>query len=155
LPTDAALVAWIDIPPRGPNAADPDGEHWGVVVRARGTPAWVRISGMGEGRHWTKDDGELASRIRGGLTNRPGTATPDFRPSLEKLRAQRLGPLAQALGLTSDGLPAARRLIVLPSPALAGIPVEALLEPDDTRSISYAPSATVLGLIRSRPRLKA
>jgi hypothetical protein len=38
LPADAALVAWVDIAPAGPNAADPDGEHWGVVVRARGTP---------------------------------------------------------------------------------------------------------------------
>ena len=34
LPADAALVAWVDIKPQGPNAADPDGEHWGVVVRS-------------------------------------------------------------------------------------------------------------------------
>ncbi len=34
LPADAALVTWVDIRPRGPNAADPDGEHWGVVIRA-------------------------------------------------------------------------------------------------------------------------
>src|SRR5262249_42597838 len=38
LPADAALVAWVDLAPAGPGAADPDGEHWGVVVRARGIP---------------------------------------------------------------------------------------------------------------------
>ena len=35
---------------------------------------------------------------------------------------------------------------------MAGIPVEALLAPDDNRSVSYAPSATVFKYLRSRPR---
>ena len=56
LPADAALVAWVDLKPRGPNAADPDGEHWGVVVRSRGIPAWVPIPGTGPDGLWTKDD---------------------------------------------------------------------------------------------------
>src|SRR5262249_44592856 len=73
-------------------------------------------------------------------------------PSLQKRRAQRLAPLAEALGPAADGLPAARRLIVLPSPALAGIPVEALLKPEDSRTISYAPSATMLSYLRPLPR---
>ena len=47
LPADAALVAWVDIPPEGPNAADTDGEHWGVIVRSRGIPAWVPMGGTG------------------------------------------------------------------------------------------------------------
>src|SRR5262249_35865515 len=45
-----------------------------------------------------------------------------------------------------------RRLIVLPSRAMAGIPVEALLAPDDTRTVSYAPSATVYKYLRGQPR---
>jgi hypothetical protein len=53
---------------------------------------------------------------------------------------------------TADGLPAARRLIVLPSEALAGLPLEALLEPAEGWSVSYAPSATVLTELRRRPR---
>ena len=36
LPADSALVAWVDVEARGPNAAVPDGEHWGVAVRHRG-----------------------------------------------------------------------------------------------------------------------
>ena len=32
LPADAALVTWVDVEPVGPAAADPSGEHWGVVL---------------------------------------------------------------------------------------------------------------------------
>ncbi len=38
LPADAGLITWVDIRYTGPGAADPDGEHWGVVVlRTRDT----------------------------------------------------------------------------------------------------------------------
>jgi len=118
LPIDAALVAWVDIPPLGPNAADPDGEHWGVVVRSRGITAWVPIAGTGPDGLWTKDDTGLASRVRTELRTRPGAGSADLRPLIERLRAQRIEPLAKALGLTTDNQPPARRLIVLPSRAL-------------------------------------
>jgi hypothetical protein len=49
-------------------------------------------------------------------------------------------------------MPPARRLIVLPSRAMSGIPVEALLAPDDTRTVSYAPSATVFKYLCEQPR---
>jgi len=152
LPADAALVAWIDIPPAGPNAADPDGEHWGVVVRSRGAPAWVSLAGTGANGLWTKDDTGLAARLRTELRSRPGAGTADLRPLVEKLRTQRLEPLARALAATADGQPPARRLVVLPSQAIAGIPIEALLAPDDTRTVSYAPSATVFKYLREQPR---
>jgi hypothetical protein len=71
---------------------------------------------------------------------------------VDRLRFQRLEPLAKALGATADGQPAARRLIVLPSRAMAGIPVEALLAPDDTRTVSYAPSGTLFKYLREQPR---
>ena len=58
--------------PLGPNAADPDGEHWGVVVRSRGIPAWVSIAGTGPDGLWTKDDTGLAGRVRTELRRRPG-----------------------------------------------------------------------------------
>jgi tetratricopeptide (TPR) repeat protein len=152
LHADAALLAWVDIPPVGSNAADPDGEHWAVVVRARGIPAWVPIAGSGPDGLWTRDDTALAGRVRTGLRRRPGTGSADLRPLIEKLRAQRLEPLARALDDATDGLPPARRLVVLPSRALAGIPVEALLARGDTRTVSYAPSATVFKYLREQPR---
>jgi tetratricopeptide (TPR) repeat protein len=152
LPPDAALVAWVDLAPAGPDAADPDGEHWGVVVRSRGVPAWVPIAGTGKDGLWTKDDTGLADRVRTELRKRPGAGSADMRPLVETLRTQRLDPLAKALAATADGLPPARRLVVLPSRAMAGIPVEALLAPDDTRTVSYAPSATVFKYLREQPR---
>ncbi len=152
LPADAALVGWVDIPPAGPNAADPDGEHWGVVIRSRGIPTWIPIAGTSPDGLWTKDDSGLAERARTELRRRPGASQTDLRTLVERLRAQRLEPLAKALGATADGLPPARRLIVLPSRAMAGIPVEALLAPDDTRTVSYAPSATVFKYLREQPR---
>jgi tetratricopeptide (TPR) repeat protein len=152
LPADAALVAWLDIPPAGPKAADPDGEHWGVVVRSKGIPTWVAIAGTGSDGLWTADDTGLASRVRTVLRARPGAGAADLMPLLDQLRAQRLAPPAKALGTTTDGLPPARRLIVLPSNAMPGIPVEALHSPDDTRTVSYAPSGTVLKYLREQPR---
>ena len=47
------------------------------------------------------------------------------------------------LRVASGGRSETRRLIVLPSRAMAGIPIEALLAPGDTRTVSYARSATV------------
>ncbi len=152
LPADAALVTWVDIPPPGPNAADPDGEHWGVVVRSRGVPAWITIAGTGLKGLWTKDDNELARRARRVLRTPRGAGSAELQALVEKLRAQRIDPLAEALGADHDGLPPVRRLIVLPSRAMAGIPVEAISARDNTRVVSYAPSATVLKYLREQPR---
>ncbi len=152
LPADAALVAWIDIPPDGPNAADPDGEHWGVVVRSRGIPAWVPITGTGPDGLWTIADTGLAGQLRTELRARPGDGHADLRPLVERLRTQRLVPLTKAPGADTAGLPPARRLIVLPSRTMTGIPVEVLLAPDDTRTVSYAPSATVFKYLRAQSR---
>jgi tetratricopeptide (TPR) repeat protein len=152
LPADAALVAWVDLAPSGPNAADPDGEHWGVVVRSRGVRGWIALAGTGPSGLWTNEDTTLPNQVRTVMRNRPGAGTTKPRPLLERLRTQRLGPLAKALGAGADGLPPARRLIVLPSQAMAGIPIKALLADDDTRTVSYAPSATVFRYLRQQPR---
>ncbi len=64
LPADAALVAWVDVPPPGPDADDPDGELWGMVVRSKGIPAWIPIAGTGARGLWTKEDTSLAGRAR-------------------------------------------------------------------------------------------
>jgi CHAT domain-containing protein/Tfp pilus assembly protein PilF len=151
LPADSALVTWVDIAPVGPNAADPDGEHWAVVVRSRGIPAWIPITGTGPDGLWLKNDAELAGRVRMEL-RRSGTGTADLRPLLTKLTTQRIEPLAGALGASADGAESTRRLIVLPSLAMSGIPIEVLLAPDDTVAVSYAPSATVFTYLREQAR---
>ncbi len=123
-----------------------------MVVRSRGIPAWIPIAGTGPSGLWTKDDNRLADQVRTELRNRSGDDSADLRSLIEKLRVQRIAPLARALGATSDGLPTARRLVVLPSRAMTGIPVEVLLAQGDTRTVSYAPSATVFKYLREQPR---
>ena len=152
LSADTALVTWVDIPPAGPNAADPDGDHWGVVIRSRGIPVWIGIAGTGQDGLWIKDDSELASRVRAALRNRSGASSSELRTLVERLRSQRVQPLEKALGSAADGLPPARRLVVLPSRAMSGIPIEALLAPDDSRTVSYAPSGTLFKYLREQPR---
>jgi CHAT domain-containing protein/tetratricopeptide (TPR) repeat protein len=150
LPVTAALVAWVDYDPSDPESAAPGGEHWGVVVRSKGVPVWIRLSGTGKDNQWTGDDSRLASLVRVAL-HKPPSAEASPSPLFHQLRAQRLDPLRDALGPTSDGLPAAERLYILTSAALAAIPIEALLEPDDPRTVSYAPSASILTYLRNQP----
>jgi tetratricopeptide (TPR) repeat protein len=81
-----------------------------------------------------------------------GPESDELRSLLAQLRAQRFASLAPALGATAGGLPAASRLIVLTSRAMTGVAVEAILSSDDTRTVSYAPSATVFRYLRAQPR---
>jgi tetratricopeptide (TPR) repeat protein len=142
LPADTALVGWIDLP-APPHAVDPDGEHWAVVLRARGEPAWVRLRGSGEDGAWADADTRLPAELRQALQQPSGA----WRPLADRLRRQRLGPLAGHLAAQGD-LPAVRRLVVLPAPLLAGLPVEVFAE---RYTVSYAPSGTLFAHLRTQP----
>jgi tetratricopeptide (TPR) repeat protein/formylglycine-generating enzyme required for sulfatase activity len=152
LPADTALIAWVDVGPQGPNPADPDGDHWGLVVRATGDPVSVKLQGTGNDHHWTEADEALPGLVRDALRDQAGPGGADWRPLARRLYEQRLLPLAPTLAATVDGLPAARSLVVMASVAMASVPVEALFGLDDRWTISYAPSATVLTYLRERPR---
>jgi CHAT domain-containing protein/tetratricopeptide (TPR) repeat protein len=146
LTPDAALVGWLDLP-GAPKAADPDGEHWAFVLRARGEPAVVRLHGTGPGDHWAEADAQLPADLRVALQSPRG----DWQPLAERLRKQRLDPLAEQLG-ARDGLPAVRRLILLPSTALAGVPAEAFA---DGFTVSYALSGTLYAYLHKQPAVKS
>jgi tetratricopeptide (TPR) repeat protein len=143
LPADAALVGWVDLA-GAPTAADPDGEHWAFLLRAAGEPVMVRLAGTGPEGHWTDADTKLAGQLRAALQSPSG----DWRPLADRLRRQRLGPLAGHLA-ARDGLPAVRRLIVLPSAALAGVPAEAFAE---GYTVGYALSGTLYAHLRKQPK---
>jgi hypothetical protein len=152
LPADAALVGWLDLRGR-PSAADPNGAHWACLVRPRGAPVCVRLIGSGPKGAWTADDDDLAGRCRLAVACPPGTFRED-QPALQRrLAAQRLGPLERVLG-PADGLPAVRHLIVLPSPAIAGVPIEALVEAlrdaPPAYTVSYAPSGTLFAWLQEQ-----
>ncbi|HXG12700.1 MAG TPA: CHAT domain-containing tetratricopeptide repeat protein [Gemmataceae bacterium] len=144
LPADAALVAWLDIPAL-PRSAEPNGEHWACVVGCQGPPIWVRLTGSGPDGTWTPADEALPARVRERLTRQPAEGE-DARELLSRLRAQRLAPVEQLLR-DRPHLAAVRHLIVLPSAALAGIPVEALTE---HHLVSYTPSGTMFAWLQEQ-----
>src|SRR5262249_22820133 len=112
LPADAAMIGWVDVRPKGQAPA----HHWACLVRSRGEPVWVKLTGTGPDQAWTQEDDERTPLFRTALA-KEDTPWPE---RAAKVAAQRLGPLKPYL----QGV---RRLIVLTSPDLRGIPIEALL----------------------------
>lgn len=149
LAADEALIAWVDLPGRE-HSPRPEGEHWAVLVRKRGEPSWVNLDST---HHpWSsEDDDEIGAELANSLANSAERATTSSETSLKKLiaelRQQRLEPLRELLDANDESL-AVRKLIVLPSASLRGVPVELLVA--ETWEISYAPSATVLVWLRSK-----
>jgi tetratricopeptide (TPR) repeat protein len=146
LPDDTTLVGWIDIPPPGPKAADPNGEHWAFLLRSNGEPVCVRLRGSGESGAWTDEDSTLPADLRIALHEPHG----GWQRLARRLGQQRLGPLSKHLA-AHDRLPAVKHLIVLPSSLLAGVPVELLAE---GTTVSYAHSGTLFAHLRSQPKVK-
>jgi tetratricopeptide (TPR) repeat protein len=144
LPPDAALIGWLD---RGglPRAENPNGEHWAVLLRSAGPPVWVKLRGSGPEGTWSEADGRLPGQLRAALQSRRGA----WQPLARRLRQQRLSRLTKYLA-AHDGLPAVRRLIVLPSTALAGVPAETFA---GDYTVAYALSGTLYVHLRRQPVL--
>jgi CHAT domain-containing protein len=120
------------------------------VVRHTGEPRWIRIVGTGANASWSQADQGRPDEVRR-LLSEPGSSA--WREPLADLAEQRLAPLEGALGARDD-MPAARHLVILPSPALAGIPIEAMLEARPPASphylVSYTPSGTMFAWLQER-----
>lgn len=137
IPPDAALIGWIDIKGEA-KARDPNGEHWAFVLRSEGEPVVVRLRDNGNGSNWTDDDDKLPAELRTALQTPRG----DWQTAGKKLREQRLGPLGNHLA----GI---KHLIILPSTAVAGIPVEVFAE---GYTVSYALSGTLYAHLKQQPK---
>ncbi len=154
LPANAALLAYLDVnvPPQ---TADPRGESWACVVRSHGEPAWVRVNGSGPGGAWTDEDTALPEKVMRLLRDDPGADLEGWHELTRRLAELRLSPVEPLLAATDD-LPAVRHLIVLPSPFLDGVPVEALLAArhgeNPPYGVSYAPSGTMLAWLRDEQK---
>lgn len=136
IPTDAALVAWVD---ESSNSGLIQ-EHWGCVVRAKGEPAWERLPGTGPELKWTRDDGVVANELRDALTSKTVDAA-QIGVLAQKLHARRIAPLTKHL----DGV---KFLYVIAVNEMAGIPVELLTQ---DYAISYVPSGTFLYRLKEKP----
>jgi CHAT domain-containing protein/Tfp pilus assembly protein PilF len=135
---DTALVGWVDT----------GDHHMACVVRRTGEPAWVTVPGSGPDGAWTKADKALMGRLREALAAKDSGG--DWKAPAEALAKQRLAPIEPHL----NGV---RRVVVVNSPWLAGVPVEVLFAARAKSSeqppvIAYAPSASMMvHLIKTRP----
>jgi CHAT domain-containing protein/Tfp pilus assembly protein PilF len=138
LPEDAALVGWVDTEYR----------HTACVVRRSGEPIWVPIPGTGPDGAWTKVEESLAKRLRDALAAR--APADDWRPMAQALAKQRLGPI-------ESDLKGVRRVVVVNSAGLAGVPVEVLFPARGSTKgpgpvVAYAPSASMVAhLVTTKP----
>ena len=127
----------------------------GVTVRGGGSaPAWVRIPGSGKDQVWTQEDDERPARLRHALA----ANQPAWESTAAGLASQRLGPVLPYLK-------GAKHVVVLPSLALAGVPIEVLAATiaradGSALVVSYAPSGSLYARLRAarspapRPRLR-
>lgn len=133
-----AAVGWLDV------ETQPHGfESWAFVLRSGGRLEWLEMPAAADGRTPLQQTATALAEIRSGQTvDLTGT---------DALRATHLAPLKTAL----DGV---RRLVVVPSGALAGFPVDLLVS--DNLDLVYAlnldglrwPDAT-LGRARGEARV--
>jgi hypothetical protein len=138
LPADGAYLGWLDYKGEA-KAADPNGEHWAILLKPSGDPTWVRLPGTGPKNAWTSADDELPWKLTQGLTS-----AGEWQALALQLNAQRLAPL-------TEHLKGVRRLVVLPSSMMDGIPLEVITE---GYTVSYASSASLFADQKQRPRPK-
>ncbi len=136
----SAVIGWVDVDdlPAGRDS-------WVYVIRPAGPVHWVRLG---------EADGDLPGELRSEL-HRPARlglaprATPRLQELAHRLWLERIAPVMGELAGST-------RLVVIPSGAMLGVPLEALRDDDgrllDERwAVAYAPSATVFAQLRERP----
>jgi len=149
LPDDGCLMGWLD------EETGPEGvASWVYVIRNEGPVVWERIGAAPEAVDETGTEDSTPSAASGDgrspydrtrqfrdvlCTRR--TAATGVRRDASELWSERIGPIASALKGVEE-------LIVVPSGAMLGVPVEALVDVDgvyvgDRFAVSYAPSATI------------
>src|SRR5262249_35422353 len=107
LPGDTALVGWVDTRAR----------LMACVLSRTGEPGGVTVPGSGRDGAWAEEDRALAQSLRDALSKK-GSAG-DWRSPAEALARQRLGPI-------EPHLKGVRRVVVVNSPGLGGVPAEVL-----------------------------
>ena len=128
-----AIVGWL-------NVEEPQGKRalWGYAIRSKGPVVWARLdTGAGGDAMPAADRARL---FRDALLS-PAAVTAGARQYGRSMWDQCLAPLSGALRDADD-------LIVIPSGAMLGVPVEALVDEKGASvgerfTVSYVPSATI------------
>jgi|GEM_PF-5624029 len=133
---DEAIVGWVS---RQDSLSTVVPQHWGVVLRAEGTPRWVALS---EGNLT-----DLAARLREGMARTDFTPLEEFQPLAETMQRVAWEPLAESFSAVGQQ-PPVRRLTVMPSPGMQGVPVNLFAEP--TQRVTYVPSGAIYQWLQQR-----
>lgn len=128
-----ALVGWLDVEWR-----KGEWDSWGYVIRGSGPVAWARVGRV------AGPEGTPYERTRSywkELSSVPLPFVSEAPQAESDLWRERIQPSLRVL----DGV---EELIVIPSGAMLGVPVEALVDRDGVRvgdryAVSYVPSATI------------
>lgn len=113
-------------------------QRWAYLIRDHGPVVWARAatdSGAG-----ALDPGEERTRYRDALVS-PSRLALGMGPTARRMYEARIAPL-------EDALQGVKRIVVVPSGAMSGVPVEPMQDENgrylgDRFTITYAPSATV------------
>lgn len=136
----AAIVGWIDV-----EVGDDVYESWGYVVRRDRPVFWA-----GLGRSGSAGETSVYARFRGflGSLSDPESTRLGIKVDAGGLWRNRMAPLAPALEGVSD-------LIVIPSGATLGVPVETFVTEDgglvgERYAVSYVPSSSLYAWLTDR-----
>ncbi len=137
LSRDEAIIGWLDVETKKDSH-----DSWGYVVRSEGPVVWGHLAREGGDSPF-----DQAARFRVQLAD-PATAGIGLKLAGREIWRERMAPLEQALA----GI---EQLIVVPSGAMLGVPVEALVDDagtyvGDRFAVSYVPSATISAWLSER-----
>jgi CHAT domain-containing protein/Flp pilus assembly protein TadD len=146
LSQETAIIGWLDV---GTGKGEREARHyesWCYAIRNSGPVAWERV-----GTSVDSDDSRSPSdRTRSFRDRLASPASPDAVVTRESrdLWGERIAPLLAAL----EGVD---NLIVIPSGAMLGVPVEVLVDNEgvsagETYAVSYVPSATLHAWLAER-----
>jgi len=118
---------------------------WGYVIRHQRPVKWARVE-----RSVSQGSPLRQSRAFRDALASPRSALLGVTQSRLTLWSERIAPLSSAL----DGV---EHLVVIPSGAMLGVPVEALVDPEgglvgERLAVSYIPSATIYAWLTERSR---
>ena len=135
----SALVGWLDMNPWGSRS-----QSWAYVIRDHGDVRWVRLTSPA-----STSVGARSHRALADAAEWPLPVDPQARSEVaDELYANKWARVEPELA-------GVQRLIVLASPTMGMVPVEAIRDPrgsfmGDRYAVSYAPSATVYAWLHRR-----
>lgn len=146
LSPDTALLAWLDPLEGQPDEEINDGQ--GVcLVRASGDPILINMEHSGPNDPWGKLGEYLLEDSLRKFSAAPENRDAHWESAANLVYVDRFRAVDKRLTAKSD-LPEVKRLVVLPSGHLSGVPIEVLT--DNRFAITYAPSATMFAQLREK-----